>query len=88
MFFRGDPAVVAQFEAYLIEHRQINLSMLTYYEILSGLKHRDARKQLTLFLNLLPRILFCRLRSSQSLSLLTFMQLYGATELLSMTLTC
>lgn len=50
MFFRGNQAVVSCFELYLNEHRQINLSIVTYYEILSGLKHRDAQKQLTLFL--------------------------------------
>lgn len=51
MFFRGNRAVVSCFEIYLNEHRQINLSIVTYYEILSGLKHRDAQKQLTLFLD-------------------------------------
>ncbi len=51
MFFRGNANVVAQFQAYLAEHRQINLSIVTYYEILSGLKHRDAQKQLSLFLD-------------------------------------
>ena len=51
MFFRGNTNVVAQFQTYLKEHRQINLSIVTYYEILSGLKHRDAQKQLSLFLD-------------------------------------
>jgi tRNA(fMet)-specific endonuclease VapC len=50
MFFRGNRTVVSCFEIYLNEHRQINFSIVTYYEILSGLKHRDAQKQLTLFL--------------------------------------
>ncbi|MEQ9549518.1 MAG: type II toxin-antitoxin system VapC family toxin [Coleofasciculus sp. G3-WIS-01] len=50
MFFRGNPAVVSNFQTYLNEYRQINLSIITYYEILSGLKHRDAHKQLALFL--------------------------------------
>ena len=51
MFFRGNAKVIAQFQVYLSEHRQINLSIVTYYEILSGLKHRDAQKQLSLFLD-------------------------------------
>ncbi len=51
MFFRGNPTVVAQFRVYLTEHQQINLSIITYYEIVSGLKHRDAQKQLTHFLD-------------------------------------
>nr|WP_242042204.1 type II toxin-antitoxin system VapC family toxin [Leptolyngbya sp. FACHB-541] len=50
LFFRGNPAVVSRFQEYLSEHQQINLSIITYYEILSGLKHRDAQKQLSLFL--------------------------------------
>ncbi|MEA5619295.1 type II toxin-antitoxin system VapC family toxin [Cronbergia sp. UHCC 0137] len=51
MFFRGNVNVVSQFQAYLSEYQQINLSIVTYYEVLSGLKHRDAQKQLTLFLD-------------------------------------
>lgn len=49
-FFRGNPQVVAKVEAYLQEHDTINFSIITYYEIVSGLKHRDAHNQLTLFL--------------------------------------
>lgn len=50
LFFRGHPQVVAEFEAYLQEYDTINFSIITYYEIVSGLKHRDAHNQLTLFL--------------------------------------
>lgn len=50
LFFRGHPQVVAGFERYLEEYDAINLSIITYYEIVSGLRHRDAYKQLTLFL--------------------------------------
>lgn len=49
-FFRNQSLVVERFEAYLREHSKINISIITYYEIISGLKHRDARKQLTSFL--------------------------------------
>lgn len=49
-FFRERNLVVEHFEAYLREHHKINISIITYYEILSGLKHRDAQKQLTSFL--------------------------------------
>lgn len=48
-FFRNHRLVVQQFETYLQEHHQLNISIITYYEILSGLKHRDAQKQLTSF---------------------------------------
>jgi tRNA(fMet)-specific endonuclease VapC len=51
MFFRGNANVVSQFQAYLAQYRQINLSIVTYYEVLSGLKHRDAQKQLASFLD-------------------------------------
>ncbi|MBU7582846.1 MAG: type II toxin-antitoxin system VapC family toxin [Nostoc sp. TH1S01] len=50
LFFRGNANVVAQFQAYLSIYPQINISIITYYEILSGLKHRDAQKQLAVFL--------------------------------------
>jgi len=49
MFFRNIPRVTQQFERYLSEYSQINFSILTFYEIVSGLKHRDARKQLDEF---------------------------------------
>ncbi len=50
LFFRGKLAVVARFQTYLAEHSRIQISIVTYYEILSGLKHRDARQQLSQFL--------------------------------------
>ncbi|MBI4596489.1 MAG: type II toxin-antitoxin system VapC family toxin [Candidatus Tectomicrobia bacterium] len=49
MFFRNNPNVVAHFKAYLSQDEKINFSILTYYEILSGLKHKNASKQLDLF---------------------------------------
>jgi len=51
LFFRGHPQVVNKFDAYLQEYDTINLSIITYYEIVSGLKHRDTQKQLDLFLD-------------------------------------
>ncbi|HJW86255.1 MAG TPA: type II toxin-antitoxin system VapC family toxin [Candidatus Brocadiaceae bacterium] len=51
MFFRDHSIVKVRFQAYLKEHSKINLSIITYYEIVSGLKHRDARKQLDVFLD-------------------------------------
>jgi tRNA(fMet)-specific endonuclease VapC len=50
LFFRGHPQVVAKFTAYLAEHRTVRFSVITYYEVVSGLKHRDAHKQLDSFL--------------------------------------
>jgi len=51
-FLRGDSNVVIAFEQYLVEHERINISIITYCEILSGLRHRDARRQLDDFLEL------------------------------------
>jgi tRNA(fMet)-specific endonuclease VapC len=35
---------------YLQEYERLSFSLITYYEILSGLKHRDAHQQLNKFL--------------------------------------
>ncbi|MBD2207577.1 type II toxin-antitoxin system VapC family toxin [Calothrix sp. FACHB-1219] len=50
LFFRNQPLVVEKFNAYIQEYSKINISIITYYEIVSGLKHRDAQKQLKSFL--------------------------------------
>ena len=50
LFFRGNPNVVGEFNNYLNHHNHITFSIITYYEIVSGLKHRDAHKQIDLFL--------------------------------------
>lgn len=50
MYFRGDETVKTNFEKYIERYGKVNLSIITYYEIVSGLKHRDARKQLDSFL--------------------------------------
>lgn len=50
LFFRNHPEVTDRFSAYLATHDKINISIITYYEILSGLKHRDANKKMALFL--------------------------------------
>ncbi len=55
LFFRGDLKVVKHFEAYLRKHEKIAFTILSYYEIVSGLKHRDARKQLGSFLEFARR---------------------------------
>lgn len=49
-FCRGHEGVVSRFSSYLAVYDKINLSIITYYEILSGLKYKDARKQLSTFL--------------------------------------
>ncbi len=49
MFFRGNAEVEAHFRKYLEQHERVNVSILTYYELLSGLTHRGATKQIEIF---------------------------------------
>ncbi len=48
-FFRGHPNVVAKLNEYLQEFGFVNISVVTYYEVLNGLYYKDARKQLAHF---------------------------------------
>lgn len=52
LFLRGNKNVVSRFEEYLKYYSTINISILSYYEILSGLKYKDANRQLESFLEL------------------------------------
>lgn len=45
-YFKGDTKVIARFTAYLKEFDQINISIITYYEILGGLSFKKAEKQI------------------------------------------
>lgn len=55
MYFRGNETVRVNFEKFIIEYGKVNLSIITHYEILSGLKHRDAKKQLDSFLGFITQ---------------------------------
>ena len=48
-YFRGEPNVVREFTKYLKEYDQINISIITYFEIIGGLKFKSAQKQLNDF---------------------------------------
>lgn len=48
-FLRGNPKVILKVEDYLQMFGYINLSIITYYEILNGLLYKDAKKQLVRF---------------------------------------
>ncbi|WP_421979029.1 type II toxin-antitoxin system VapC family toxin [Roseivirga seohaensis] len=48
-YFRGEPNVVREFTEYLKEYDQINISIITYFEIIGGLKFKSAQKQLNDF---------------------------------------
>lgn len=49
MFMRGHPAVKNSVAAYIQEYHRLNLSIITIYEALSGLRYRDAKKQTATF---------------------------------------
>ena len=50
LFFRKTPSVVERFEEYLDMFDTVSFSIITYYEILSGLRHRDASRQIKSFI--------------------------------------
>ena len=50
LFLRGNANVIKRFKEYLSEYSQLTFSIITYYEIKSGLLFRDSRKQLVSFL--------------------------------------
>ena len=55
MFLRNHPEVTVRFASYLARYKKMNISIITYYEIMSGLKHRDAHKKTALFLEFVSR---------------------------------
>ena len=48
-YFRGNTKVMENIDEYLGEYNNINLSIITYYEMLNGLLYKDAKKQLKKF---------------------------------------
>lgn len=48
-FLKGNSKVINKVDEYLREYGSINLSIITYYEILNGLLYKDARNQLSRF---------------------------------------
>jgi tRNA(fMet)-specific endonuclease VapC len=48
-YFKGDKIVVENFRKYLEQFDLIEISLITYYEIVSGLLAKNALKQLNLF---------------------------------------
>lgn len=48
-YFKGDSKVASCFTEYLKEFDVINISIITYYEILAGLKFKKADKQIREF---------------------------------------
>jgi tRNA(fMet)-specific endonuclease VapC len=48
-FLRGNSKVISKVDEHLKEYGFINLSIITYYEILNGLLYKGAKKQLAKF---------------------------------------
>ena len=48
-FFKGETIVVNNFRNYLSDYDLIEISIITYYEILSGLMAKNAHKQIITF---------------------------------------
>jgi len=48
-YFKGEPTVVNNFKAYLDQFDIIEISIITYYEITSGLLAKNAHVQLEVF---------------------------------------
>ena len=50
MLFRDNREVKKNFAEYLSKYNKINISIVSYYEIISGLKHKDAQRQMDSFI--------------------------------------
>lgn len=48
-FFKGDKIVISNFEKYLQSYDLIEISLITYYEVVGGLLAKNALKQLNVF---------------------------------------
>ncbi|HPM31537.1 MAG TPA: hypothetical protein PLJ60_14475 [Chryseolinea sp.] len=51
-YFKGDAKVVERFQDYLKEFDQINISIVTYFEILGGLKYKVPKSKFRILKNL------------------------------------
>jgi len=54
-YLKGERTVVKQILAYTKHYPILNLSSITYYEILSGLEHKQAAKQIKVFEQVLTK---------------------------------
>lgn len=48
-FFKNNPSVTSKLNNYLAEFGYINMSVVTYYEVMNGLIYKDAHKKLEQF---------------------------------------
>ena len=60
LFLSKNQEVISYFDSYLQAFNELNISILAYYEIISGLYYKDAKNKLQLFdefslcLNIIP----------------------------------
>ncbi len=54
-FFRGNKNVVRKIDEYLREYGFINISIISYYEILNGLLYKDAKNQKQKFMEFIKQ---------------------------------
>jgi len=50
-FFRRNAAVIGQVAAYLQEYEQLSITIITYYEVLRGLRYVNVERQLNALKN-------------------------------------
>jgi len=50
-YFRNNQSAVETINPYIIKNGFVYLSVITYYEILNGLYYKDAKQQLSIFLD-------------------------------------
>ncbi len=68
-YFKGDEIVVENFRNYLKQFGLIEISLITYYEILSGLMAKDAFKQLNVFTDFIrPNLIISMTEKSAGIS--------------------
>jgi predicted nucleic acid-binding protein len=48
-FLKGNINVINKVDEHVTKHGSINISVITYYEIVNGLLYKDAKKQLSKF---------------------------------------
>ena len=48
-YLRGDEIVVKNIENYMLDFEVIEISIITYYEVVSGLLYKNALKQMEIF---------------------------------------
>ncbi len=48
-FLKGNEAVIEKFKTHLEQFGYLNISVISYYEVLNGLMYKDAKKKMTQF---------------------------------------